>query len=82
MVIITLESSAMGYWSVCRSRVTLFDDLRLGVAIRLAREVARDEHLRSHRDVCVEMPGPSSTIRLARFAVVDGCDPAARLLTV
>ncbi|MHA6203346.1 hypothetical protein ACXU4B_02860 [Dyella soli] len=68
MVTYSLKQTAQGQWSVCRSGLSLFSDLRLTPAIRLAREVAHDEHQRSGRPVCVEMPGPESTIRLAQFA--------------
>jgi hypothetical protein len=68
MVTYSLKQSPEGLWSVSRSGFHLFSDLRLGPAIRLAREVARDEHLRSGRIVCVEMPGPESSIRLAKFS--------------
>jgi hypothetical protein len=67
MVTYSLKQSTDGRWSVCRSGFTLFSGLRLGPAIRLAREVARDEHLRSSRTVYVEMPGTESSIRLAYF---------------
>ncbi|WP_114241124.1 hypothetical protein [Dyella sp. C9] len=67
MVTYSLKQSADGRWSVCRSGFTLFSGLHLEPAIRLAREVARDEHLRSRRAVSVEMPGTDSSIRLAHF---------------
>jgi hypothetical protein len=68
MVIISIKPSANGGWKVCRSHVALFGDLRLGAAIRLARELARDEHQRSSGSVSVEMPGPTSAIVLARYS--------------
>ncbi|RDI99486.1 hypothetical protein DVT68_01090 [Dyella solisilvae] len=68
MVTYSLKQSADGLWCVCRLGFSLFSDLRLGAAITLAREVARDEHLRSGRPVCVEMPGMESSIRLAQYA--------------
>lgn len=68
MVTISLKQTAAGSWSVCRCNVKLFGDLQLGPAITLAREVARDEHRRMGRQICVEMPGPVSTIVLARYA--------------
>jgi hypothetical protein len=67
MIIYSLKPSAEGHWSICRSGFCLFSDLRLGPAITLAREVARDEHARSGRAVCVEMPGTESSIRLAQY---------------
>ena len=68
MVTISLKESAAGDWRVCRGQITLFSDLQLGAAIKLAREMARDEHQRLGRRVRVEMPGPISTIVLARYA--------------
>lgn len=68
MVTISLKQSAAGGWRVCRCRITLFSDLQLGAAIKLAREMARDDHQRLGRRVRVEMPGPISTILLARYA--------------
>jgi len=70
MVIYALKEATDGQWSVCRSGCSLFNNLRLAAAIKLAREVARDEHMRSGRPVCVEMPGPEpgSAIRLAQYA--------------
>jgi len=68
MVIYSLRQSLDGDWSIRRESATLFSQLRLGPAIQLAREAARDEHNRSGRSTCVEMPGPASTIRLAQYA--------------
>lgn len=68
MVIYSLRQSLDGDWSIRRDSATLFSQLRLGPAIQLAREAARDEHNRSGRSTCVEMPGPASTIRLAQYA--------------
>ena len=67
MIIYALKPSSEGQWNICRSGFCLFSDLRLGPAITLAREVARDEHARSGRPVCVEMPGLGSAIRLAQY---------------
>jgi hypothetical protein len=68
MLTIALKLSASGSWNVCHSRTTIFSDLRLGPAITLAKVIARDEHLRSGRHICVEMPGSVSTIVLARYS--------------
>lgn len=77
MVIYSLEPSTQGQWNLCRSGVSLFSDLRLTAAIRLAREVARDEHFRSGLEVYVEMPGPASTLRLAQYVTVPPVGRAA-----
>lgn len=67
MVTISLKQSNADTWAVRRCQITLFSDLKLGPAINLAREIARDEHQRMRREVCVEMPGPTSTIVLAHY---------------
>ena len=67
-MIISLKPSGTGQWKVCRAHIELFSDLPLGAAIKLARELARDEHRRSSHPICVEMPGPISVIVLARYA--------------
>lgn len=72
MVTISLRQSAAGSRHVSRCRIVLSRDLQLGPAIRLAREMARDEHQRLGHRVCVKMPGPGSAIVLARYADDDG----------
>jgi len=72
MVTISLGQSATGDWRVCRCRIALFSDLQLGAAIKIAREMARDEHQRLGRRARVEMPGPISTVALARHTDDDG----------
>ena len=72
MVTISLKQAPTGSWSICRCRIALFSNLPLGPAITLAREMARDEHERMGRSVCVEMPGPASTIVLARYLAGEG----------
>ncbi len=67
MVIISLKQSLRGSWSVTRAHVTLFSDLQLDAAITLAKDLAHDEYLRTHRPMRVEMPGPASTLVLARY---------------
>lgn len=66
MVTIVLKSKADGSWTVHRCHISLFSDLQLGMAIKLAREIARDEHVRSGREVRVELSGPFPTLVLAR----------------
>jgi hypothetical protein len=65
MVTIWLKPKANGSLSIHRCHITLFSDLQLGLAIKLAREMARDEHLRLGREFRVEMPGPISCLALA-----------------
>mgnify|MGYP001544209718 FL=1 len=68
MVIISLKVLPTGGWCVCRSCITLFSNMQLGPAIKLARELARDEYHRSGRAIRVEMPGLDRPIVLARYA--------------
>ncbi|MES2313074.1 MAG: hypothetical protein V4566_12315 [Pseudomonadota bacterium] len=79
MVTISLKQSAAGSWHVCRCQTMLFRDLQLGPAISLAKEMARDEYHRLGHRVCVKMPGPSSTIMLARYADDDGARVASTM---
>ncbi|MBB5357274.1 hypothetical protein HDE76_000456 [Rhodanobacter sp. ANJX3] len=67
MVIISLKQGRNGNWNVTRAHITLFSDLQLEAGIALAKEVAYDEHVRSGRPLRVEMPGPASTLVLARY---------------
>lgn len=80
MVTISLRPSTVGRWSISRAHITLFSDLQLGPAIKLAREVARDEHLRSRRAILVEMPGPEAMIILARYGDRDCTNPCAVMM--
>ena len=68
MVTYSLNQSPDGSWCVCRLGFSLLSDLRLVSAMKLGREVALEEHLRSGRSVCVEMPGTDTSIRLAQYA--------------
>lgn len=67
MVRISRHDSAAGDWRICREQVTLFRDMRLTSAIRLAREIGRYEHVRLGCQVRVEMPGRGAPIVLANF---------------
>lgn len=68
MVIYSIKEAGAGRWSVCRLNMALFSGLSMVDAIKLAREVARDEFLRSGRSTTVEMPGPHTIIKLAQFS--------------
>lgn len=68
MMFVSLTPATADLWNIRRGNVTLFRELSLGQAIKLAREIARDEHLRSGCDICVEMPGVDGPIRLASHA--------------
>lgn len=67
MMTISLEQTVAEDWNVSLHQTTLFRELQLGSAIRIAREMARDEHHRRGRAVLVKMPGPTSKIVLACY---------------
>jgi hypothetical protein len=67
MIVYTIRQDEGGQWAVCREDNLLFRELSLGPAIRLARDVARDEHHRSSRPTCVEMREGGSRTKLARY---------------
>ncbi|WP_426663672.1 hypothetical protein [Rhodanobacter aciditrophus] len=67
MTLVSLTPTAADRWSIRRGNTTLFRELPLGPAIKLAREIARDEHLRRGHDTCVEMPGVGGPISLAQY---------------
>lgn len=71
MIVYTVKQSQDGYWSIRRMGSTLFSDLQLAAAIRLARTIARDEHHRSRRSVSVEMHDATSVIRLGSYQQAD-----------
>jgi hypothetical protein len=72
MIVYTVKQSQDGHWSIRRMGSTLFGDLQLAAAIRLARTIARDEHHRSQRPVSVEMHDAASVIRLGNYQQEDG----------
>lgn len=67
MLFVSLTPAAADRWNIRRGNVTLFRGLTLGEAIRLAREIARDEHLRRGHDIEVEMPGVDGPVSLALY---------------
>lgn len=75
MITISLMPTTKNGWNVCRCRITLFRGLQLGAAIKLGRELARDEYLGAGYPTCVEMRGDEGVITLAQY----GCDDVARL---
>lgn len=67
MIVYIIKQDDSGQWGVCRDDTLLFRELTLGPAIRLARDVARDEQHRSSRPTCVEMHEGGSRTKLARY---------------
>jgi hypothetical protein len=67
MVLYTIKQNPAGPWSIQRMGSSLFDDLQLAAAIRLARAVARDEHLRNGLAIRVELHDAAHVILLGNF---------------
>lgn len=55
MIIYCLKQADDGLWAVCRMRATMFQGLQLGPAMKLAREAAREEHLRVGEPTFVDL---------------------------
>ena len=64
MLLVSLTSSLEDLWSVRRDGVVLSRGLSLRMAVRVAREVARAEHLRNGSGIRVEMHGAGEPIVL------------------
>ncbi|MFC5437312.1 hypothetical protein ACFPME_12140 [Rhodanobacter umsongensis] len=67
MIVYTIKQDEGGQWGVCRDGTFLLRELTLGPAIRLARNIARDEHHRSSRPTCVEMREGVSQTNLTAY---------------
>ncbi|HEV2679790.1 MAG TPA: hypothetical protein VGV14_04765 [Rhodanobacter sp.] len=67
MVVYTLKQADDEQWNICRMGSALFSQMQLGPAIKLAREVARDEHYRNGQTTSVETRELGSLMRLAYF---------------
>lgn len=68
MMRVLIAPTASGLWNICRSNTILFRDLPLAAAIKLARQLAREEHACSDRDIVVEMQCAGAPILLAHYA--------------
>lgn len=82
MMRVLLAPAVSGLWNIRRGNLTLFRDLPLAPAIKLARQLARDEHVRCGRDMMVEMLCADAPILLAQYvrrhdAVEPGFDETA-----
>ena len=64
---LTIRESHYGLWCICSGSSVLFDALRFAQSIRLARGLAREQHVSTGRTVCVEMSSTEFTIPLAQF---------------
>ncbi|MGP1667436.1 MAG: hypothetical protein ACTS5I_16325 [Rhodanobacter sp.] len=67
-LVLTIQETADGLWRISREQDVLFAKLHLASAIRRARGLAREEHVRTGLPACVEMQDPDFTIMLAEYA--------------
>ncbi|MGC1547120.1 MAG: hypothetical protein WA777_01175 [Rhodanobacter sp.] len=67
-IVFTLKEDRNGLWCIARGAAALFTELRFAVAIKLARQLARDEHSATGLSTCVELASPEFTTTLAQYA--------------
>jgi hypothetical protein len=67
MIVYIIKQDDDGKWGICREKTLLFRGMLLGPAIRLARDVARDEHHRSCRATCVDIYEAGVRTSIARY---------------
>ena len=65
MIVYSLKQTDDQLWSVCRMGAPMFNGLQLGPAIKLARELAREEHYRAGKPTFVELHGADPVMKLA-----------------
>lgn len=66
-VVLTIKESNHGLWCICSGVAVLYDRLGFAHAIRLARGLAREEHVSSGRSVSVAMACADFTISLVQY---------------
>ena len=66
-VVLTIKESNHGLWCICSGVVVLYDRLGFAHAVRLARGLAREEHVSSGQSVSVAMACADFTISLVRY---------------
>lgn len=66
-VVLTIKESHHGLWCICSGVAVLYDRLGFAHAIRLARGLAREEHVSSGQTVSVTMVSAEFTISLVQY---------------
>lgn len=66
-VVYSIRMSRNTQWYVTLNQWVLYSQLKLAPAIKLARQLARDEHAASGRTVFVELTGDNLSILLAHY---------------
>jgi hypothetical protein len=67
VIIYSLKQTDDQLWSVCRMGAAMFNGLQLGPAIKLAREVAREENYRVGEPTFVELHGVDPAMKLGDY---------------
>ncbi|MCW8807551.1 MAG: hypothetical protein OQK79_05495 [Rhodanobacter sp.] len=68
MIVYTVKQTDHANWVVRRMGATLCGDMERELAMQQARDLARDEHLRSGQPTCVEIRDAGSVSNLGRFS--------------
>lgn len=76
-IVFTITESSGGLWCISRKSTALHTELRFAEAIKLARQMARDEHAITGLPTTVEMITPELTTILAQYARPDETPQAA-----
>ncbi len=66
-VVLTIKESNHGLWCICSDVAVLYDRLGFAHALRLARGLAREEHVSSGRSVSVAMACADFIISLVQY---------------
>lgn len=72
-----IKEDGAGMWCICRAQVCFASRLTLAQAIKQARQLARDQHVRSGLAVSVEMISPEGAITLTQYVRADDASEGA-----
>jgi hypothetical protein len=76
-VVFTIKESGGGLWRIERNAVPVHSGLRFGAAIRLGRQLARDEYAAAGLSTRVDMVTSELTVILGQYARPDEVPQAA-----
>lgn len=76
-MIYAIKEDGAGMWCICRAQTCLGSRLTLAQAIKQARQLARDQHVRSGLAVSVEMISPEGATTLAQYVQADDASEGA-----
>jgi hypothetical protein len=73
-----IKEDGAGMWCICCAQIDLGSRLTLAQAIKQARQLARDRHVRSGFAVSVELISPEGAITLAQYSQAGGAGEGAQ----